>query len=691
MYFSIREKQILKLLVEYQEGLNPQKIQDQLQISKRTLYREMSSIEKSLKAFEIQLVKPRGKGYRLVGKEQQIAEIKQLVQKEESLPLDTIHRQSALAASLLLTDEEQTIEGLSLDFEVSPSTIHTDLQAVEESLKEYSLNLERRKARGVLITGGEYERRQILSNLIYSGVSEYGFFSYLSSLNKDGMKANTSNFFLNLITPMSFFFARKVILDNLQQLFIEVTDNQLQQVITSLALSIDRVKFGYHLELRQEKNALSSEVYQLAQQILGEITKESRVVLPEEECIFFARQLEGVNYKKPQNIFLENFDVELSYQVRELIRLVSKQTEIDFRVDDTLYYDLLTHLSAAFKRMDNLVQFSNNPLLEKVMEEYRSLAIAIRENLSQLFPEMHFSQDELAYIVIHFAASLERNPSKKDISTLVLCSSGIGTAKILESRIRKYIPEIDHIEVVKISQMSHLDYKEYDLILSTIFLPDFDLPYKLISPLLLDDEIRKIRQEIREKQFEAKAVVPTLVSKESEGSFEQVYEVMRVGNDLLTQFDVKMIQTCQTLEETVLQVVAELEGVLVEDIQEVSRLVIERHQLAPIGIPNTNFALFHSANPYVKRGYFGIFDLSRPMPILGMDRKPMALTRMLLMLAPEPIVAAEEKLMGLISASIIESDLNMEIYQNGDKETIYELISSLFVNEIRAIENDDLI
>lgn len=691
MYFSIREKQILKLLVEYQEGLNPQKIQDQLQISKRTLYREMSSIEKSLKAFEIQLVKPRGKGYRLVGEEQQIAEIKQLVQKEESLPLDTIHRQSALAASLLLTDEEQTIEGLSLDFEVSPSTIHTDLQAVEESLKEYSLNLERRKARGVLITGGEYERRQILSNLIYSGVSEYGFFSYLSSLNKDCMKANTSNFFLNLITPMSFFFARKVILDNLQQLFIEVTDNQLQQVITSLALSIDRVKFGYHLELRQEKNALSSEVYQLAQQILGEITKESRVVLPEEECIFFARQLEGVNYKKPQNIFLENFDVELSYQVRELIRLVSKQTEIDFRVDDTLYYDLLTHLSAAFKRMDNLVQFSNNPLLEKVMEEYRSLAIAIRENLSQLFPEMHFSQDELAYIVIHFAASLERNPSKKDISTLVLCSSGIGTAKILESRIRKYIPEIDHIEVVKISQMSHLDYKEYDLILSTIFLPDFDLPYKLISPLLLDDEIRKIRQEIREKQFEAKTVVPTLVSKESEGSFEQVYEVMRVGNDLLTQFDVKMIQTCQTLEETVLQVVAELEGVLVEDIQEVSRLVIERHQLAPIGIPNTNFALFHSANPYVKRGYFGIFDLSRPMPILGMDRKPMALTRMLLMLAPEPIVAAEEKLMGLISASIIESDLNMEIYQNGDKETIYELISSLFVNEIRAIENDDLI
>lgn len=685
MYFSIREKQILKLLVEYTEGITQPKLQDLLHISKRTLYREMSSIEKSLRVLEVQLVKPRGKGYRLVGEETQLAELKKLVQEKETAPLDTIHRQSALASSLLLASEEQTIEGLAMDFEVSPSTIHADLQVVEESLKEYSLKLERRKARGIIITGGEYERRQILGNMIYSGVSEYEFFSYLSHLTKESQRTS-SNFFLNLITPNSFYFAKRIILEKLKNLFLEVTDNQVQQVITILALSIDRVKNGYNLEMKMTNATVSSEIFLLSEQIMKEIQQEMDLTMPQEEHLFFARQLEGVNYKKPQNIFLENFDVELSYQVRELVRMVSKQTGTDFRVDDTLYYDLLTHLSAAFKRMVNLVQFSNNPLLEKVIDEYRELTKAIEEALATLFPEEQFSQDELAYIVIHFAASLERNPVKKDISTLVLCSSGIGTARILESRLKKFIPEINHIQIVKLTQMSHIDFKEYDLILSTIFLPDFALPYKLISPLLLDDEIKKIKQEIREKHFEPKVSVPNLVAKESEGSFEQVYEVMKVGNDLLTQFDVKAIQTRNTLQETLDVVMADLEGVIVEDAKKVSQLVLERHQTAPIGIPNTNFALFHSANKYVKRPYFSIFDLNRTMPIMGMDRKPMALTRMLLMLAPEPMTFAEDQLLGLISASVIESDLNMEIYQNEDKETIYELISSIFVSKIREIE-----
>jgi mannitol operon transcriptional antiterminator len=60
LYFSNREKQILKLLVEYTEGITPQELLDILQISKRTLYREISSIEKSLKPMEVQVVKPRG-------------------------------------------------------------------------------------------------------------------------------------------------------------------------------------------------------------------------------------------------------------------------------------------------------------------------------------------------------------------------------------------------------------------------------------------------------------------------------------------------------------------------------------------------------------------------------------------------------------------------------------------------------
>ncbi|MDN6545832.1 MAG: PTS sugar transporter subunit IIA, partial [Enterococcaceae bacterium] len=261
-------------------------------------------------------------------------------------------------------------------------------------------------------------------------------------------------------------------------------------------------------------------------------------------------------------------------------------------------------------------------------------------------------------------------------------------AKILESRINKYIPEIERIEIAKISQMSHIDFKEFDLILSTIFLPEFSLPYKVISPLLLDDEIHEIKQELKGKQFTNKPVSSERLPTDTPNDFEQVYEQMKVANELLTQFSIKEVATRQTLEKTLDVVLEELEGVIIEDRKKVRELLINRHKLAPIGIPHTHFALFHSANAYVKKPYFAIFDLSRSVPVLGMDRKPMELTRLLLMLAPANMSQTEERLLGKISASVIESDVNIQTYQYGNEEAIYERISSLFIDEIKESEEE---
>ncbi|WP_258007990.1 BglG family transcription antiterminator [Tetragenococcus halophilus] len=689
LYFSNRENQLLKILLENDQGVFAQHLQETLQISKRTLYREISSIEKTIKPQKAQIINERKNGYRLIGEKETLQAIRQEVEKNQEVVFDNVHRQSALVSSLLLAEEEMIIEGLAQDFAVSPTTIHSDLQQVEKSLSEYGLSLQRKKARGILVTGSEENRRQILSNIIYSDVNEYEFFSYLAELNAADKNIQSTNFFLNFISPIWFYFAQKAVLEKMNSLFIEVTDNQLQQVITSLALSLERMNKDHLLTETSSSQTVSPSIRSLADQIIGEIKRQTDLGITEAEILFFSKQLEGVNYKKPQNIFLDNFDAELSYQVRELIRLVSEQMQKDFRKDDTLFYDLLTHLSAAFKRIDNQAQLAGNTLLEKILEEYPELTKIIQANLKQIFTDHQaFLQDELAYIVIHFAASLERNPVRKELSALVLCSSGIGTAKILESRINKYIPEIERIEIAKISQMSHIDFKEFDLILSTIYLPEFSLPYKVISPLLLDDEIYQIKQELKGKQSENKPVSYESAPKTTQNDFEKVYEQMKVANELLTRFSIKNITTQQTLEKTLEVILEELEGVVLENRKKVRDLIVNRHQLAPIGIPNTHFALFHSSNHYVKEPFFAIFDLSRSVPILGMDKKPMELTRLLLMLAPADMSETENRLLGKISASVIESDVNMQLYQYGNEEEIYEWISSLFIAEIKESEEE---
>ena len=97
MYFSIREKKILSLLLDYPNGITSEELQDILQVSKRTVYREISSIEKTIKSQDIQIIKPRGEGYRIVGETLNLERLQQqLGEKQAELFTDNVQRQSAI-------------------------------------------------------------------------------------------------------------------------------------------------------------------------------------------------------------------------------------------------------------------------------------------------------------------------------------------------------------------------------------------------------------------------------------------------------------------------------------------------------------------------------------------------------------------------------------------------------------------
>ncbi|MCP6368085.1 hypothetical protein NL479_27530, partial [Klebsiella pneumoniae] len=69
-----------------------------------------------------------------------------------------------------------------------------------------------------------------------------------------------------------------------------------------------------------------------------------------------------------------------------------------------------------------------------------------------------------------------------------------------------------------------------------------------------------------------------------------------------------------------------------------------------------------------------------------MDRTTIKLKRILLLLAPEPLSRENELLLGKISSSIIDNDLNTEIYKSGTKAIVLQLLSALFVEETTTFE-----
>ncbi|MGX7711263.1 hypothetical protein ACWPXL_09375 [Lactiplantibacillus plantarum] len=65
-----------------------------------------------------------------------------------------------------------------------------------------------------------------------------------------------------------------------------------------------------------------------------------------------------------------------------------------------------------------------------------------------------------------------------------------------------------------------------------------------------------------------------------------------------------------------------------------------------------------------------------------MDNQSIRLQRIVLMLGPANISDFENRLMGKLSALVIESQANTQTFMTGDRQQLYQLISKAFLNEL---------
>ncbi|MEB7389526.1 BglG family transcription antiterminator [Aerococcus viridans] len=688
VYFTEREKSILNLLLDYPKGVTQKDIQDELDISKRTVYREISHIEESLRQLNLRLDKPRNEGYYLVGSDEDKAALRNQLNAYPYGDLSKAQRQNAIALMVLSGQGISTVEAMAYDFSVSVRTLNTDMANVKASLSEYDIQIESSSHANLKVKGEETVIRQLIVNLLDYNIKEIDFFLYFNQMTEQGPLPHSEDaFFIQLIPGEIYEIAHQIFKSELiHHKLSNLPDNQLKTIILSFVVNIFRIQQGHSIHSEILAKDQSSHFIRLSHQMYEIIAKEMKLAIDFNERHMFARQLEGMNFNRPQNIFSNNFDTELSYRVAELTRNISTKTGYDFRQDNRLFEDLLTHLNAALKRLDQAIT-SDDIILDKMIAGYPNLHEAVDLSLKEVFPDVTFTKEEMAYIIIHYASSIERQPISRNLKIVILSAGGFGTSKILESRFSNKIPEVKQVDIVKVSQMSKVDYDQYDLILSTSFLAGFNYPYQVISPLLLDDEIMGIRQEIKHL---SQSKERTHASQQANGSadmqFERLYQLVNTANKILEKFDIHQVQSKETVEASLLEIIQELSDPVVEDPDQVTKRVIERYLEAPIGIPHSNIALFHSTNPQVKEAFFSIYELDRSFEILGMDRTTIELKRILLLLAPEPLSRENELLLGKISSSIIDNDLNTEIYKSGTKAIVLQLLSALFVEETTTFE-----
>lgn len=470
---SNRQKQILWLLQKSDGPLNAKAIGERLGISDRTVREEIRQIQQKSDELGVKLKVLRGKGYLL-----EKVDYRRLLQLEENgFFAEQEERVKYILKRLLLEKEYVRLEDLEADMYVSKSTLHTDLKKVRKILKKYDLTVANRPHYGTKVEGGEFRKRLCLADSIFGWQ------------NKPGQQNTPFNQDL-------FQKVKQILIRAISKYRIRFSDIELQNLETHITLACKRIEDGFTIEPLpfhfKEPYTFERKV---AKEITGEVEKISGIPFPPAEMDYILVHLLGT--KLISKHIARQVSDEIDDIVNAILRKLKIQFHWDFSNDKEFRNGLTLHLQTSLNRMKYKMNI-RNPLLNEMKTKFPIAfegAVAAGECIEAVI-HRKVNEDEISYLAIHIAIALERMRKKKRV--LVVCETGVGSAKILSHQLEnRFANEIEIVDTISYYHLSHYDLSRVDLIVSTIMIPDhLEVPVVVVSHFLEENDATRIQREI---------------------------------------------------------------------------------------------------------------------------------------------------------------------------------------------------
>ncbi|MDP0505773.1 MAG: BglG family transcription antiterminator [Fusobacterium sp. JB019] len=418
---------------------------------------------------------------------------------------------------------------IAQDLDLSKSTIKVHLREIRKKLIDYNLKLELLPKKGLEIIGEEEQIRQLaLKTLVSAEKLESKFLKdiidkYIGDIDIKGIKIfiNYCQKLMDLIISDE---AYSVILKYIE-LMIFFNKNKWE------IKSIKNSKFlenTFEYKCVDKSKALIEGYYEI------EVSKEEYLKITD---YFLGSHTYNINYS-----YYENW-VEIEITVRRLIDLVNKKIDVDISRDETLFLELVNHIKPTIYRIKNKIVLDNS-IYKEVIESYPKLFLIVKESVENLekFIDEKFTDDEIAFLTVHFKLAMDRNVKKKreKLKVLLVCASGYGSSKLLAEQLkdRYRIKIVDTIPRYLFEKK--IKKEEVDLILTTVSIDNYMGVEKIIkvNPILTEEDLKKL-DEFPVQKDNKKIIFSELLEVLEENSDIEVDE--RLIESLRTFLDNKLI------------------------------------------------------------------------------------------------------------------------------------------------------
>lgn len=159
---------------------------------------------------------------------------------------------------------------------------------------------------------------------------------------------------------------------------------------------------------------------------------------------------------------------------QQIIREFTNLTNINLPTNignHNFQQSLAVHLVSTYYRGKYNIPY-HNPLLNQIKTLYRETFEITKAALTPFiqFSSIKLSDDEVGLITIYFSGALrstQLNQSKRSNIIAVVCSSGIGTSRLLFSQLVQRYPSLNFIGPLNLLEFENLSKKNIKLVLTT--------------------------------------------------------------------------------------------------------------------------------------------------------------------------------------------------------------------------------
>ena len=460
------QKEFLMLLLENENPQSIQSIQDQLDISRRTVY---YIVNKTNDVFYDLRMEPinnkRGQGYYLTSDQKKVVD--SILHSDGTLQnLSPDERVHYLICWMMYPKANIHIENIMELFDISRNSVFNDLKDLKSEIEKYDVSLYFDIKNGYMINGQVFSKRALL---LY----------YLKILLK---KIHYKSIEFLDVSEVETFYSR------LQQISLKMHNEYDDYNLLAIACLLNIVhyvdeKFDFSiLELRDLEK---TEELHMIDKYFQDLNVHERLYLT----------IHLLGSKAGSVIRLDDSqrDIQLFELALHLVDLFERQTSCDISEKNELVNSLYMHFKLSMYYYQLSIQISNT-LLEDVKENYGNLYQMIKNLCESMDDEFPFilTDSEISYITMHFGGHLKQVQGKfyALIRVLIVCPSGISTSTLLKREVEDLYANVTVIAATAAENIAQ--YKEnIDFIVSTIDL-DTDIPWIKVNAILTKDDKSKI-------------------------------------------------------------------------------------------------------------------------------------------------------------------------------------------------------